>query len=326
MTERIELEAHVPDELGGKRLDQIAVVVFPGYSRSSLQSWISAGDIKVNGKICKPKDKCSGGERLTLLTEVENDVRWEPEDIPLDILFEDEAIAVINKPVGLVVHPAAGNYSGTLLNALLYRYPEIASVPRAGIVHRLDKNTSGLMVVAKTLAAHADLVNQLQKRTVSRKYEAVVVGTMTTGGEVEAPMGRHSATRLKMAVVEGGKFALTHYRIIKRYRTHTHVRLQLETGRTHQIRVHMAHIGYPLVGDQLYGGRLKLPKAATLDLVDKLRHFGRQALHARRLGFVHPVSGEYMEWASELPADFVTLLAVLDEDQQVYAEAAESIF
>lgn len=326
MTERIELEARVPDELGGKRLDQIAAAVFPDYSRSSLQSWIRSGDMKVDGKVCKPKEKCFGGELLTLATEVENDERWEPEDIPLDIIYEDEAIAVINKPAGLVVHPAAGNYSGTLLNGLLYRYPDIASVPRAGIVHRLDKDTSGLMVVAKTLAAHADLVDQLQERSVSREYEAVAIGSMTTGGEVEAPIGRNPATRLKMAVTEGGKYALTHYRIIYRYRAHTHIRLQLETGRTHQIRVHMAHIGYPLVGDPLYAGRLKLPKAAMPELVDMLRNFGRQALHARRLGLVHPVSGEYMEWESELPADFVELLEVLEGDQQAYVDTTEPVF
>ncbi|MCK5893803.1 MAG: 23S rRNA pseudouridine(1911/1915/1917) synthase RluD [Endozoicomonadaceae bacterium] len=321
MTEQIKLDSLVPDQLCGKRLDQIAVAVFPGYSRSTLQSWIRVGDIKVDGKACKPKDKCFGGELLTLMTDVKNNERWEPEDISLDILFEDDAIAVINKPMGLVVHPAAGNYSGTLLNALLYRYPDIASVPRAGIVHRLDKDTSGLMVVAKTLVAHANLVGQLQERTVMREYEAVVTRTMITGGEVEAPIARHPATRLKMAVVESGKFALTRYRIIHRYRAYTHVRLQLKTGRTHQIRVHMAHIGYPVVGDPLYAGRLKLPKGATSELVDQLRRVGRQMLHARRLGLAHPVSGEYMEWESELPADFVALLELLDEDQRCYAEA-----
>lgn len=326
MTERIKRDALVPDPLCGKRLDQIAVVVFPDYSRSTLQSWIRAGDLKVDGKVCKPKDKCFGSELLTLVTDVKNNERWEPEDISLDIPFEDDAIAIINKPMGLVVHPAAGHYSGTLLNALLYRYPDIASVPRAGIVHRLDKGTSGLMVVAKTLAAHANLVDQLQERTVSREYEAVVTGTMITGGQVEVPIGRNPATRLKMAVVESGKFALTRYRIIHRYRAYTQVRLQLETGRTHQIRVHMAHIGYPLVGDPLYAGRLKLPKGATSELLETLHRVDRQILHARRLGLVHPVSGEYIEWTSELPADFVALLKALDEDQRCDAEATEALF
>lgn len=325
MTERIELEARVPDIPGSRRLDQIAAMLFPDYSRSSLQSWIRSGDLKVDGKVCKPKGKCFGGELLSLTTDVENNDHWQPENIPLDVIHEDEAIAVINKSAGLVVHPGAGNCSGTLLNGLLYRYPDLASVPRAGIVHRLDKDTSGLMVVAKTLSAHADLVSQLQRRSINREYEAVTIGSMTSGGKVEAPVGRNPATRLKMAVIESGKYALTHYRIIDRYPAHTRIRLQLETGRTHQIRVHMAHIGHPLVGDPLYAGRLRLPGTATPELADSLRNLGRQALHARRLGLVHPVSGEYMAWESGLPADLAELLEVLERSRQACDEIPETV-
>ena len=237
---------------------------------------------------------------------------WQAEEIPLDIVYEDEHILVINKPVNLVVHPAAGNRSGTLLNGLLFHCPDLINVPRAGIVHRLDKDTTGLMVVAKTLEAHADLVAQLQERTVSREYEAVVAGVMTGGGKVEAPIGRHPRQRQKMAVVEfGGKEAITHYRVVKRYPNHTHVRLKLETGRTHQIRVHMAHIGYALVGDSTYAGRMKIPKNLSKEQLDLLRNFGRQALHAAQLGLIHPATDEYMEWQVPRPADMQALLDLL---------------
>ncbi|MTI15229.1 23S rRNA pseudouridine(1911/1915/1917) synthase RluD [Sansalvadorimonas verongulae] len=320
MAEQITLEAFVPEELGGKRLDQIASKVFSDYSRSCLQDWIRSGSLTVDGKTLRPKDKLFGGEQLSLNAEIEDDRRWEPEDIPLDVVYEDDDIIVINKPRNLVVHPAAGNWSGTLLNGLLFRNPELASVPRAGIVHRLDKDTTGLMVVAKTLQAQTDLVEQLQQRTVSREYEAVVFGVMSAGGLVDEPIGRHPTNRLKMSVVVGGKHSVTHYRVLERYRGHTHVRLQLETGRTHQIRVHMSHLRYPLVGDSLYAGPPRFPKGATTELVTALKDFDRQALHARRLGLVHPVSGEYMEWESELPEDFLTLLDVLEQDAQVGME------
>ncbi|WP_422134504.1 23S rRNA pseudouridine(1911/1915/1917) synthase RluD [Endozoicomonas sp. ALD040] len=314
MSERINQQVVVPDELGSKRLDQIAASCFPDFSRARLQEWIKNGDLRVDGQKKKPKDKLVGGEKLTLSVEVDDEERWEPEDIPLNIIYEDDAILVINKPVGLVVHPAAGNYSGTLLNGLLYHYPEIASVPRAGIVHRLDKDTSGLMVVAKTLAAHTDLVAQLQDRSVSREYEAVTQGVMTAGGTVNEPIARHPTHRLRMAVVPGGKASVTHYRVLKKFNAHTHVRCKLETGRTHQIRVHMSYIRFPLVGDDLYAGRLRIPKGCSAILEETLRSFKHQALHARKLGLMHPVSDDYMEWEAPLPDDFSALLEVLKED------------
>lgn len=312
MAEKIELQAEIPEEMRGLRLDQAAAQLFPDYSRGRLQSWIKSGELTVDGSVRKIRDKVLSGELLTLTAEVEDEDRWEAESIALDIVYEDESLLVINKPAGLVVHPGAGHGSGTLLNAVLHHCPDLASVPRAGIVHRLDKDTTGLMVVAKNLAAQTDLVMQLQERTVSREYEAVCMGTMTGGGRVEAAMGRHPSNRKKMAVVNfGGKEAVTHYRLIKRFGHYTHVRCMLETGRTHQIRVHMAHIKYPLVGDQLYAGRPRIPKGATNELIDTLRGFGRQALHARRLALIHPDSGEEISWEVDLPEDMQQLLAVL---------------
>ncbi|NIB40236.1 23S rRNA pseudouridine(1911/1915/1917) synthase RluD [Pseudomaricurvus alkylphenolicus] len=312
MAEALELTAVVPDSLMGSRLDFAAAELFPDYSRSRLQAWIKSADLTVNGQQAKPKDKMMGGEELVLIAEPEEQGDWEAEDIPLDIVFEDEHILVINKPEGLVVHPAAGNRSGTLLNGLLHHQPDLINVPRAGIVHRLDKDTTGLMVVAKTLQAHADLVAQLQERSVSREYEAVVQGVMTGGGRVEGAIGRHPRQRQKMAVVDfGGKEAVTHYRVTQRFDNHTHVRLKLETGRTHQIRVHMAHIGYPLVGDSTYAGRFKIPKQASPELLEQLKGFRRQALHAAQLGLIHPATGEYMEWQAHRPDDMQQLLETL---------------
>ena len=313
MSVTIDQQIAVPLDLSGKRLDQAASSCFPGFSRAKLQEWIKSGVLRVNGNPAKPKEKVMGGETLTLFVEVGEEKRWDAEDIPLDIVYEDQDILVINKPAGLVVHPAAGNYSGTLLNGLLHHCPSLASIPRAGIVHRLDKDTTGLMVVAKTLAAHTDLVAQLQERTVSREYEAVVQGVMTAGGSVDAAIGRHPVHRLKMAVVASGKPSLTQYRVLKKFPAHTHVRLKLETGRTHQIRVHMSHIRFPLVGDDLYAGGFRLPKGCSSELEQGLRAFRRQALHARRLGLVHPVSNEPMEWEASLPEDFANLLTVLKE-------------
>jgi 23S rRNA pseudouridine1911/1915/1917 synthase len=312
MAEALELTAVVPDSLMGSRLDFAAAELFPDYSRSRLQAWIKSADLTVNGQQAKPKDKMMGGEELVLIAELEEQGDWEAEDIPLDIVFEDEHILVINKPEGLVVHPAAGNRSGTLLNGLLHHQPDLINVPRAGIVHRLDKDTTGLMVVAKTLQAHADLVAQLQERSVSREYEAVVQGVMTGGGRVEGAIGRHPRQRQKMAVVDfGGKEAVTHYRVTQRFDNHTHVRLKLETGRTHQIRVHMAHIGYPLVGDSTYAGRFKIPKQASPELLEQLKGFRRQALHAAQLGLIHPATAEYMEWQAHRPDDMQQLLETL---------------
>ncbi len=320
MSEHIEQEAVVPEELGGKRLDQVAACCFTDFSRARLQEWIKAGVLTVNGSTAKTRDKMLGGEKLELVVEVEGEERWEAEPVPLDVVYEDDDLIVINKPAGLVVHPAAGNRSGTLLNGLLYRWPDIDAIPRAGIVHRLDKETTGLMVVAKTLKAHTDLVAQLQEKSVSREYEAVGMGVMTGGGTVDEPIGRHPTHRQKMAVTGGGKHAVTHYRVIARFRAHTHIRVKLETGRTHQIRVHMSHINYPLVGDPVYAGRHRIPKGCSVEVSAFLRGFGRQALHARRLGLVHPETGEYMEWEAPLPEDMQKLLQILKQDQQEHEE------
>ncbi|MCP4598352.1 23S rRNA pseudouridine(1911/1915/1917) synthase RluD [Neptuniibacter sp.] len=316
MSDQIQLEATVSEDLIGKRLDQAVAQLFPDYSRSRLQAWIKDGSLTVDGEVKRPRDKLLGGERVAVAAQLEVIEEHKPQDIPLDIVYEDEHILVINKPAGLVVHPAVGHRDGTLLNALLFHCPDIAQVPRAGIVHRLDMDTTGLMVVAKTITAQTDLVDQLQERSMGREYEAVVHGVMTGGGIVDEPMGRHSKNRQKMAVVGVGKEAITHYRVLQKLRAHTHIRLKLETGRTHQIRVHMAHINYPLVGDQLYGGRFRLPKGCSDDMIDTLRAFKRQALHAKKLELWHPETGDLMSWEVDLPDDFQQLLDVLSADAE----------
>ncbi|MFP4263775.1 MAG: 23S rRNA pseudouridine(1911/1915/1917) synthase RluD [Halomonas sp.] len=316
MSQTLEAQQRVPDAMAGQRLDQAAAELFVDFSRERLKAWIKAGDLTLDGQAARPRDKVYGGEWLRLATEVEDDTRFEPEDIPLEVVYEDDQVLVIDKPPGLVVHPAAGNPDGTLLNALLHHDPALAAVPRAGIVHRLDKETSGLMVVAKTLAAQTALVEQLQARTVSREYDAICVGVMTAGGTVDAPIGRHPKDRKRQAVTASGKPAVTHYRVVERFRAHTHVRCRLETGRTHQIRVHLAHLRYPLVGDPVYGGRLKLPAGASPTLKEVLRDFPRQALHARKLAFMHPGSGETLSFRAPLPDDLLMLLDFLRDDSE----------
>lgn len=312
MKEVFEHSAQVPVSMSGLRFDQVASELFPDFSRSRLQSWIRDGQLTLDGRLAKPKDRLIGGEQLELKAELEAQGTWEPEAIELNIVHEDDDLMVINKPAGLVVHPAAGNQTGTLLNALLNHCPDLINLPRAGIVHRLDKETTGLMVVAKTLQAHTDLVEQLADRTVSREYEAIAVGTMTGGRTVNAPIGRHPTQRKLMAVLsQGGKRAVTHYRVLTRFPHHTHIRVKLETGRTHQIRVHMAHIQFPLVGDATYGKRFKIPKGASDELIETLKAFPRQALHAATLGLEHPGTGEYCEWSIPLPEDFQELLNTL---------------
>ena len=271
--------------------------------------------LTVNGAKTKPKEKLTGNESLTLEVEIEPELDDQPQSIDLDVVYQDDDLIVINKPTGLVVHPAAGHADGTLLNGLLHLDERLNSLPRAGIVHRLDRDTTGLMVVARSLEAHQSLVAQLQDKSLFRQYEAIAVGVMTGGGKVDAPMGRHPVDRKKQAVVKtGGKNAVTHYRVLDRYRAHTRIQVQLETGRTHQIRVHMAHRNYPLVGDPLYGGRLKQPAGATEALRQALHKFPRQALHARKLGLIHPATGEYREFEAPLPADMTGLIAALEND------------
>ncbi|MDX1451216.1 MAG: 23S rRNA pseudouridine(1911/1915/1917) synthase RluD [Oleiphilaceae bacterium] len=314
MTQLIEADFVVAREHSDLRFDQVLAELMPDYSRSRLQQWIKQGQARLNGQVVKPKEKVKVNDLIELAAEPEAQGEWLPQAIQLDIVHEDAHILVLNKPAGLVVHPAAGNPDGTLVNALLHHDPTLATVPRAGIVHRLDKDTTGLMVVAKTLKAHAHLVEQLQLRTMGREYEAVVTGVMTGGGTVDEPIARHSQQRKKMAVTPFGKPAVSHYRLLQRFRAHSHVRVKLETGRTHQIRVHMAHLHHPLVGDPIYGGRLKLPKGGSDALVEMLRGFKRQALHAKLLRLVHPETEELCEWESELPDDMQALLAVLQED------------
>lgn len=314
MHETIRLAARIPDEQAGRRLDQVLAELFPEYSRSRLSQWIKAGQVRLDDRLPRPRDAVLGGEQVLIEAELEPEGRVEAEAIPLDIVHEDAAILVLHKPAGLVVHPAAGNPAGTLQNALLHHDPDLAALPRAGIVHRLDKDTSGLMVVARSLAAHKSLVEQLQARTMGREYEAVVRRVLTAGGTIDAPIGRHGVDRKRMAVTPGGKPAVTHYRVLERFRGHTHVRVRLETGRTHQIRVHMAHIHCPLVGDPVYGGRPRIPKGTGEALRQALRRFPRQALHAVRLTLRHPLQGVEMSWESPLPEDVLALLAVLRAD------------
>ena len=318
MSDKIELRAEVPSELGGQRLDQVAAQLFAEHSRSRLSAWIKDGLLTVDGAVIRPRDIVHGGAILQLTAEQEAQGEWIAQDIELDIVYEDDDILVINKPAGLVVHPAAGHADGTLLNALLHHVPDIVNVPRAGIVHRLDKDTTGLMVVAKTLQAQTKLVDQLQKRSVSRIYECICIGVITSGATIDAPIGRSSANRQRMAVIDGGKPAVTHYRVLERFRSHTHVRVKLETGRTHQIRVHMTHAGYPLVGDPLYAGRFRIPPAASPTLVQTLKEFPRQALHARFLELEHPATGQRMKWTSPLPEDLVWLLSLLRQDNESF--------
>ena len=306
--------AQVPDAAAGRRFDAVLAELFPEYSRSRLAEWIKSGDARLDGREVRPRDPVRGGETVSLTAVLEVQTHSEPEDIALDILHEDEHVFVLDKPAGLVVHPGAGNPAGTLVNALLHRDPALAALPRAGIVHRLDKDTSGVMVVARTLQAHTALVEQLSAREVHRQYLAVVVGALVSGGTVNAPIDRHPRDRLRQAVREDGREAVTHYRLRERFRAHTLLECRLETGRTHQIRVHMAHIKHPIIGDPLYGGPLKLPKQATDDLVAALRGFRRQALHAEVLEFAHPVSGDPIRCAAPMPADLQALVATLRED------------
>ena len=314
--EAIQLTAVVGGKHSGQRLDQVSAAVFSDYSRSRLQQWIREGRVLVDGQLRRPRDKVYAGEHLLLRASFEPQVPCAPEPIPLDLVYEDDHLLVVNKPAGLVVHPAAGNPDGTLQNALLHHDPNLVDLPRAGIVHRLDKDTTGLMVVAKTAAAHKTLVEALQARDINREYRALVVGKPTAGGRVEAPIGRHPTKRTRMAVVSTGKHAVTHYRIAERFRIHTLLEVNLETGRTHQIRVHMAHIHYPLVGDPVYGGRLKLPTAADEHTRQMLQSFRRQALHAYRLGLRHPASGEPMQWQADMPGDMQALLECLRQDMR----------
>ena len=319
-----ETNLRVTGEEYGMRLDQFVSKHRPEYSRSRIQQWIKDGLVRLNGQPARAKDKLKGGELVELdiqkaldLIEAED---WSPQEIPLDIVFEDEHILLVNKQAGLVVHPGSGNPDRTMVNALIHHDASLAKVPRAGIIHRLDKDTTGLLVVAKTLEAHTRLVEALQDRDFDREYRALVWGELTAGGKINQPIGRHPTQRTRQAVVNNGKPAVTHYRVEERFRAHTLLKVMLETGRTHQIRVHLAHLKLPIVGDPVYGGRLRIPPAASEELMAALRGFKRQALHAARLGLEHPITGEAMSWEVPMPDDMLNLLAVLRTDRKLHAE------
>ena len=310
------LEARVPIQCHGMRLDQVAAELFPDYSRNRLATWIKEGRLTVDGRTVKPRDKATASAQVTLMVTDEPVIDWQPQSLPLDIIFEDEHILVVNKPAGVVVHPAAGHADGTLVNALLAHAPELDALPRGGIVHRLDKETSGIMFVARSSLAHKSLVAQLSERTVSRTYCTICTGALTGGGKIDAPIDRHPTARTKMAVVADGKPAVTHYRIAHRFKHYTQLQVNLETGRTHQIRVHMAHRKWPLIGDPVYGGRQRVPAGASDLLMSILRGFPRQALHAQALEFEHPASGDWMGFEADLADDLVNLLRVLESEDR----------
>ena len=310
MPVEITHQAKVPDNMARQRLDHVVSHLFPQYSRSRLQSWIKSGGVTVDGEVMRTGQRLYGGEDIAIAV-VAVEVESLPQEMALDVVFEDEALLVINKPMGLVVHPGAGNMDGTLLNALLYHYPDLDGVPRAGIVHRLDKDTTGLLVVAKTLESQNQLVQQLQARTVKRLYEAVVYGVFEGPGKVNAAIGRHTSQRTKMAVRRDGKEAISRYRVLQQFGEHTRLEVSLETGRTHQIRVHMQHIRHSLIGDNTYGGGYKIPRNRQPILLDALQSFPRPALHARELSLQHPTTGKNCRWTVVLPEDMEVLLAAL---------------
>ena len=319
MAQRVQLTATVSENQLGQRLDQALAELFPDYSRSRIKEWILDQRVMVNGKIWdKPKEKVLGGEAVAINAEIEEEIRFEPQDIPLDIVYEDDDIIVVNKPVGMVVHPGAGNSSGTLVNALLHHYPKSAELTRAGLVHRIDKDTSGLLVVAKNLEAQFSLSKQLAKKTVYRVYDLIVYGNVIAGGTVDEPIKRHPVDRVKMAVLPGGKDAVTHYNVKERFQHFTRIQARLETGRTHQIRVHFSYIGFGLVGDPVYMPRVRVPAGATELLDETLRGFRRQALHAAELGLKHPRTGEEMLFKAPWPADLATLVDVLRTENKAY--------
>ncbi len=304
----------IPLTMSGLRLDKALAELFPNYSRARLQQWIKQGAVLVDDEPMRGKDKVQGGEQIEIQADIPQAVTWKAQHMPLNICYEDEDIIVINKPAGLVVHPGAGNQDNTLVNALLYHAPELDKIPRAGIIHRLDKETSGILVVARSLTAHTHLTEQLQNRKFLREYQTVVNGVMISGGTINEPIGRHPSLRTRMAVTENGRPAISHYRIKNKFRAHTHLTVKLETGRTHQIRVHLAYINYPLVGDPMYGKRLILPKQSDEVCKQVLQNFKRQALHATTLGLQHPSKQEWMQWSVPVPEDMQQLLDVLECD------------
>lgn len=317
MSTTIHLKTTVPFELSGKRLDQALAVLFPDYSRSQWQRWVEAGYVEVNQVVAEAiRLKMQEGDHIEVKAPYVEQTDWQGEAMELPVIYEDDSLIIINKPSGMVVHPAAGNQAGTLVNALLHHYPELSGIPRAGLIHRLDKDTTGLLVVARTLAAYHDLVKQLQERRIKRDYFCIVRGQMISGGTVDAPLGRHPTNRTRRAVLMSGKPAVTHYRLLKRLEHFTGLSVSLETGRTHQIRVHMMHIGFPIVGDPVYGGRRFIPKGGSATLQEAVRQWSRQALHAQHLALTHPVTHEMCEWTAPLPEDLQIFWDILQKEEK----------
>jgi len=314
MSEYIEINTVIRDEMSGKRLDQALAELLPVHSRARLQGWIREGFVHIDKKQLRPRDKVHGGEQVEIRAKFESQLSAAPEDISLEIVFEDEYLIIINKPAGLIVHPGAGNPQHTLMNALLHHDQQLEQVARAGIVHRLDKDTTGLLVIARTPQSHTFLVNQLQERKIHREYVTIVSGIMTAGGTIEQPIGRHPKNRTKMAVVKNGRPSTTHYRIIKKYQHHTQLQVNLETGRTHQIRVHMTWLHYPIIGDPVYGSKKQLVKGMDPNLANFITAFPRQALHARAIQLLHPQSNEMMAWQAPIPEDMTELINTLEID------------
>ena len=306
---------HIKSSSAHERLDQALTKLMPEYSRSQIQKWIEAGDIQINASQTKSNYRVLGGETVTVNTVI-LDQSWEAEAIPLSIVYEDEDLMIIDKHIGMVVHPGAGHKDHTLLNALIHHAPQLKILPRAGILHRLDKNTSGLLIIAKNHLALKKLSHQLKKHHIIREYQAIVYGTLISGRTIDAPIGRHPRERKRMSIVDTGKSAITHFRVVEKYRSHTRVKVKLETGRTHQIRVHMASIHHPIIGDKIYGGALRLSKNMSADLIMLLRHFKRQALHAYALTFTHPITDKQCHFEIELPADMRELIHLLREDMK----------
>ncbi|EKD54830.1 MAG: hypothetical protein ACD_60C00041G0021 [uncultured bacterium] len=314
MTEKIHLTLTVPEDLKGMRLDQALAKLLPNFSRTQIQTWIKEGAVLVNHQQPKTRDLVRGSEEIVVHAAQKTWGPWQAEPIILNIVHEDDALLIINKPTGMVVHPAAGNPSNTLLNALLHHVPSLNQLPRAGMIHRLDKDTSGLLVIAKTQPAFIHLSRQMKARSIARIYQAIVNGVLISGGTINEPISRHPIQRKQMAVNPSGKNAITHYRVVEKYRHHTRIKVQLETGRTHQIRVHMAYIQHAILGDQTYGGRLQLPRGASQTLIEMLRTFKHQALHAAELGLIHPLTEKEMRFTASLPDDMQKLIEVLKAD------------
>ncbi len=314
MNELIQIDTVIPEEMSGKRLDQALAKLLPEHSRARLQGWIRDGYVLIDKKIMRPRDKIQGGEQVEIQAEIEVQVSASPENIPLEIIFEDEYLIIINKPAGLIVHPGAGNPQHTLMNALLHHDQKLDQIPRAGIVHRLDKDTSGLLVIARTPQSHTSLVKQLQTRDMHREYVTIVSGVMTAGGTIDQPIGRHPKHRTRMAIVKNGRTAITHYRIIRKYRHHSQLQVNLETGRTHQIRVHMTWYHHPIIGDPVYGAKKQLVKGMDSNLANIVTAFPRQALHARAIQLLHPHSDELMTWEAPIPEDITELINSLELD------------